>query len=444
MATKIQPISGFPEYLPAQQLAFNRIVATIAHIYEGFGFAPVETAAVERIDMLVSKGIDSKEVYGLRRLNTAEGDDGAKDVALRFDLTVPMARYVAQNYANLVFPFRRYQVQPVWRGERPKEGRYRQFHQFDIDTLADGALPLTADAEILAAAHTALTAVLHGASTITMRVNNRRLLKGIIAWAGVPDAQQVPAIKIIDDIEKVSADETRKRLLALGGLETGVDKLLALLKSPTPEAALEAIVPQLNEEGQTGAKELLEVVILARTLVGKAAETSRIMLDFSIARGLDYYTGTVVETRLDAYPSFGSICSGGRYENLTASLSDRNLPGVGISIGISRLSSWLMQQAPYNAMGASSATLFLACQSAELVPQYAALAQTLRAQGVAVDMALLAQNLGTQLKNAAKKGIPYALMANAEDMAAGHGNLKNLQTGEQQTLAFAEIAAAVK
>ncbi|NBV54539.1 MAG: histidine--tRNA ligase, partial [Proteobacteria bacterium] len=218
MANKITPISGFPEYLPAQQLAFNSICAKIKAVYEAFGYVPLETPCVERIDTLISKGIDSKEVYALRRLNVQEGDDGAKDLALRFDLTVPLARYVSQHYANLVFPFRRYQCQPVWRGERPKKGRERQFHQFDIDYIADGAgsLPLAADAEILAAAYQALQAILPKGEKFTMRVNNRVLLYSLLAANGFTTAdQQHAALKVVDDLEKIPAAEAHERLQAI-------------------------------------------------------------------------------------------------------------------------------------------------------------------------------------------------------------------------------------
>lgn len=436
MATKIQPISGFPEYLPAQQLAFNRIVETIAHVYRGFGFVPLETAAVERIEILTAKGIDSKEVYGLRRLNVDGDDDGAKDVALRFDLTVPLARYVVQNYANLVFPFRRYQVQPVWRGERPKEGRYRQFAQFDIDTIADGVLPLAADAEVIAAAHTALVAVLQGASAFTMRVNNRKLLQALMADAGysTPELQK-QAIKVVDDMEKVPTEVTVERLTTLCPT-ANVSALLGGLQCTD----LEALVVS-SDKATSALNELKTVLAMARKLVGEGAT---IVADLTIARGLDYYTGTVVETRLEAAPKLGSICSGGRYDNLTASLSDRAMPGVGVSIGISRLAYWLMQQAPYNTQGAGTADVFLACQNADALEAYAAVAQALRAQGVAVEQALAAQNLGTQLKNAAKRGIGFALIANADELAAGTLNLKNLNTGEQQIVTVGEVVAALR
>ncbi|RYG86071.1 MAG: histidine--tRNA ligase, partial [Alphaproteobacteria bacterium] len=330
-------ISGFPEYTPSEQLAFDAITSKIRHVYESFGYVPLETAAVERIETLTSKGIDSKEVYALRRLN-AQGDDGDKDIALRFDLTVPLARYVAQNYSSLTFPFRRYQCQPVWRGERAQKGRYRQFHQFDLDVIADGKLPLEADAEILAAANTALTAVLPQGTAFTMRINNRKLLTGLVEGAGYAGDDVYKAIKVIDDLEKVTREETINRLKAIN-TQAKVEALLEAFDWDFQE------LQNLTPLAQEGKKELVSVLNTIKSLL---PNTTNIVADLTIARGLDYYTGTVAETRLHAAPELGSICSGGRYDNLTASLSDRNLPGVGVSIGVSRLAAWLMDQPPYN------------------------------------------------------------------------------------------------
>jgi histidyl-tRNA synthetase len=246
MATKISPISGFPEYLPAQQRAFDAITAKIRHAYESFGYTPLETAAVERTEVLISKGIDAKEVYGLRRLaaSTGAGDDdttGAKELALRFDLTVPTARYVAQHYGQLVFPFRRHQIQPVWRGERPQKGRYRQFHQCDIDYIADGAgnLPLAADAEILACAFTALSSL---GLKFTMRVNNRKLLNGLFAQAGIAEENRTAAIKIIDDIEKQPNAVTLEKLqLLTPKAEASLQAKLKLSRMPIHLKALKSL-----------------------------------------------------------------------------------------------------------------------------------------------------------------------------------------------------------
>lgn len=391
MANKITPISGFPEYLPAQQLAFNTICHNIKKVYESFGYVPLETPVVERIDTLISKGIDSKEVYALRRLNVQEGDDGAKDLALRFDLTVPLARYTAQHYANLTFPFRRYQCQPVWRGERPKKGRERQFHQFDIDYIADGQgnLPLAADAEILAAAYQALQAILPAGQTFTMRVNNRVLLQSIFTQNGytTPEHRHA-ALKIIDDLEKFPRSEILTRLATI-----------------TPKSQPETLLQTLtnskleNLQNLNGTNELQTVIQTAKSLLGTNAN---IIPDLTIARGLDYYTGTVVETRLESAPELGSICSGGRYENLAESLSDRPLPGVGISIGITRLCEWLMPQPPYNTFAATPADVYVSYGLGTTASQ-------LRTLGLKVEEGLEDKPLGKQLIAAEKRGHRQAI-----------------------------------
>lgn len=424
-------VSGFPEYLPQQQRGFDEAVRRVRRVYESFGFVSLETAAVERTGTLLAKGISAKEVYGLRRLNVEDGDDGSKDVALRFDLTVPMARYVVQNQGQLVFPFRRYQIQPVWRGERPKAGRYRQFYQCDIDTVGDGSLPLTADAEVIACAYQALVAL--GVGTFIMRVNNRKVLAGLLAWAGFGDAPA--AIKLIDDAEKIGWEKTAK---LLHELDSGakVDALIAVLRAPAPLEAIPA------EAGVAEAvTELTGVLELARGMIGDSE--GRLVADLTIARGLDYYTGTVVETTLDAAPELGSICSGGRYENLAASLGKKAFPGVGVSIGLSRLMSWLLAQEPYASLPLSPASVLVACQDPSLTAHYAVVAAQLRKAGVAVEMAL-GGALGTQLKNADKKGIRYAVIIGQGEFEAGTAMVKDLQTGTQNAAPLAALADVLR
>lgn len=425
MATKLSPISGFPEYLPAQQRAFDAITARIRQAYESFGYTPLETAAVERTEILIAKGIDAKEVYGLRRLAALQGagdDDttGAKELALRFDLTVPTARYVAQNYGQLVFPFRRHQIQPVWRGERPQKGRYRQFHQCDIDYIADGAgnLPLAADAEILACAFTALSSL---GLTFTMRVNNRKLLNGLFAQAGITSAEaRYAALKIIDDLEKQPRDITLQKLQALTPKAEGLLDVLTQ-KSPVTE----------DEYTQEGWDELQKVLDLARhaLILDQQKSAVRIVPDYTIARGLDYYTGTVVETTLQDAPELGSICSGGRYENLAESLSERALPGVGISIGLSRLATWLMDQEPWNTFSASPADVFVPYGQDDL-------AAKLRQAGLKVEEGLTELPLGKQFMNAEKRGIRHGVLKTGNETVT----LRTFATRTDEQLSISALA----
>lgn len=434
-------IGGFPEFLPAQQRAADAITARIKTVYESFGYTPLETAVVEKIDTLLAKGIDAKEVYGLRRLNAEDGE-GDKDLALRFDLTVPLARYVVQNQNDLVFPFRRYQIQPVWRGERQQKGRYRQFHQCDIDMLGDGTLPLAADAEILACAITTLAAILPKGTDFTLRINNRKLLQGTLMDKGAQNLSA--AIKVIDDAEKVGWRVTEENLVTKAGMSTdNARKTVEFLRLDMFQMETWAKGDVPGPLAQEGARELEQVVTLALNLLPQNLH-KHLKYDLTIARGLDYYTGTVVETRLHAAPELGSICSGGRYENLTSSLGKKQIPGVGVSIGLTRLLTWLLTQEPYASTPASPATILVACQDEALRGNYAAFAQSMRNDGHNVEVHPGGQALGTQLKNAAKRGITYALIANVDDIALRQVQLKNLTTGEQTTVALDDLPNHLK
>ena len=422
-------VSGFPEYLPAQQRGFASMVDKVRAVYEGFGFTPLETAAVERIETLTSKGIDAKEVYGLRRLAAEDGGD--KELALRFDLTVPLARYVVQNQGALAFPFRRYQVQPVWRGERAQAGRYRQFYQFDIDTIGDGSLPLAADAEVLAAAAAALDAL--GVGDFTMRLNNRKLLEGVLRWAKAKDVKA--AIKAVDDAEKVGWDVTEDLLVDKAGIAADVAPRLCRFLRKGEADSLEIPVGELDEAGREGMKELVEVLRLAHAMLPEALR-GRIVADFAIARGLDYYTGTVVETRLHAAPELGSICSGGRYENLTESLGKKKMPGVGISIGLSRLCAWLLGQPGYAGLAATPAKALVGAKDGATLGDAARVAAALRAAGVAVEMALEADNIGKQFMRAEARGMAFGVTVGKD----GKVSLKTFATRAEEPLDVAAIA----
>jgi histidyl-tRNA synthetase len=421
-------VSGFLEYLPAQQRGFDAAVDRVRKVYEGFGFTPLETAAVERIETLTSKGIDAKEVYGLRRLAAEDGGD--KDLALRFDLTVPLARYVVQNQGALTFPFRRYQAQPVWRGERAQAGRYRQFYQFDIDTIGDGSLPLAADAEVLAAAATALDAL--GVGDFTMRLNNRKLLEGLLRWARAKD---IPAaIKAVDDAEKVGWDVTEDLLVDKAGIAADVAPRLCRFLRKGEADALDVPVHELDEAGRAGMKELVEVLGLTHAMLPERLR-ALVKADFAIARGLDYYTGTVVETRLHAAPELGSICSGGRYENLTESLGKKKMPGVGISIGISRLCAWLLGQPGYADLAATPAKALVGVKDGATLGDAAHVARELRERGVAVEMALEADNLGRQFMRAEARGIRHGVTVTPDKVL-----LKTFADRKEEATGVAEIA----
>ena len=333
---KPTPISGFPEFLPADQILFAKILNIIRTGFERYGFSPIETPAVEKKEVLTSKAGIEKEIYALSRLAAEMGENSETDLALHFDLTVPLARYVAQHKEKLVFPFRRYQIQKVWRGERAQSGRYREFYQADIDVIGKGSLSLITDAEIPSVIYQVFREMQIGAFAI--KVNNRKILQGYFRHLGIPKAQMVEVMRLVDKLEKIGIDKLVTELTNKTGLDTTtatniIDFLGQKLDNKEMLAKLQSF-SNINELFSEGVTELGVVVDGMRTL-GVPEEYFRI--DVGIARGLDYYTGTVYETVLIDYPGIGSICSGGRYDDLASYFTDEKLPGVGISIGVTRL-----------------------------------------------------------------------------------------------------------
>jgi len=332
-----QSISGFPELSPSEQITWNNVISIIKSNYESVGAVPIETAAVERISTLEGKGSNDKEIYALRRLAVNDGENGEVPLALRFDLTVPMARYVGENSHYLAFPFKRYQMQPVWRGERSQRGRYRQFQQCDIDVIGDGSLSLLNDAEMPVIIFRIFSELKIGKFVIS--INNRKILTGFLEGIGFAESKVSKVIKIVDNMDKVGLDETTEDLVSLGASLDAVDELVQFfrMEGSTDEKLGRLQDCSFNETYSKGVSELRDVISYMRML-GLPDEYFKI--DVGIARGLDYYTGTVYETRLSSHPGIGSICSGGRYDQLLERLgAKRKMPGVGISIGLSRLFS---------------------------------------------------------------------------------------------------------
>ena len=331
------PISGFPEWTPAERLLEQQMIDQIRAAFERYGFSPIETPAVERNAILTAKGgaETERQIYSLTGLHPQSGGD-ARDYSLHFDLTVPLARYVAQHNNELVFPFRRYQIQKVWRGERPQHGRFREFTQCDIDIVGDGKLSLMADAEIPAAISTVFTSLAIG--DFTIRISNRKILTGYLEHLGFDESE---SSLILREADKIDRQGTGPLLQALDDLPNGnaaTSDILALVQmSGSPADVLCAL--ELIDGGdrfRQGVDEL-KAVFEHATAFGIADEN--IAADIGIVRGLDYYTGTIYETRLDDHPQLGSICSGGRYDDLTSYFIRKTMPGVGISIGFTRLCS---------------------------------------------------------------------------------------------------------
>ncbi len=436
-------MSGFPELLPDRQLVLNRCIETIRRRFELSGFAPIETPSVERVEVLTSKGGDEKEIYAIRRL-AAEGPEADAEFALHFDLTVPLARYVAQYKEQLVFPFRRYQIQKVWRGERPQQGRYREFYQCDIDVIGRNTLGLLNDAEVVSVIYGIFTELKFG--PFVVRLNNRRLLQGCYRYYGI-DADRIPAVlRVVDKLEKIGRDKVIGELIENLGLTDEVAQGLltfAELDMPT-EKLLEHLttLPMMADEGYaSGLAELSEVTQGIRSL---GVPDTAFRVDLRIARGLGYYTGTVYETTLVDHPDLGSVCSGGRYDDLASYFTKDKLPGVGISIGLSRLVFVLLERGVLTADASTPAKVLVTVMDTSRTADSLAIAARLRADGIATEVFLEPKKgLGDQLKYASRKGFAYAIIVGPDELAAGVVKVKALATSTETTCAPDDLLAAI-
>ena len=435
---KPTPVSGFPEWLPEQKLVEQRMLDIIREEFERFGFGPIETPAIERKQVLAAKGVVEKEIYALSRLSAGEGEDPATEMALHFDLTVPLARYVAQHFNNLVFPFRRYQMQKVWRGERPQAGRFREFYQCDIDVIGSGKLSLLNDAELPLVIHGIFSRI--GIGRFLIRVNNRKILQGFLAHLGLPSERGGDALRAVDALDKIGREKVLAELEARAGLNA--DQAVRLVDFITANPDLDRL-PGIADEPlyRQGVADLAEVVQGMRDL-GLPDEAWAV--DLSIARGLDYYTGTVFETVLVDNPEIGSICSGGRYDDLAGTFTKQALPGVGISIGLTRLLARLFDAGLLTPDSKTTAQVLVTVMDPTLRGPCLALAAELRDAGLNTELYTQDRKLGDQLKYADRKGIPVAAILGESERDAGTVVLKTLRTGAQSTHARDAAAEAVR
>ena len=426
-------LSGFPEFLPAGRNAELIVLDHLRRVFELHGFASIETRAAEPLDELLRKGEIDKEVYVLRRL---QADDSASDsgLGLHYDLTVPFARYVLENAGKLEFPFRRYQIQKVWRGERPQEGRFREFTQADIDIVAKDDLPFHFDVEVARVMAEALSGL--PVPALRMQVNNRKLLEGFYLGLGVTDTASV--MRTVDKLDKVPGDKIVELLQTDPGLTAEqAEKCLALAQISTPDASFVEKVRALgvdHELLETGLAELAEVVAAASGIDGV-----EIVADLRIARGLDYYTGTVFETQMAGYEHLGSVCSGGRYDQL-ASDGKNTYPGVGISLGVSRILVPLINKGLEADRSVPSAVL-VALIDEESRSASNDVAQLLRARGIPTEVASTAQKFGKQIRYAERRGIPYVWFPPTAD---NPHQVKDIRTGEQADAQPTEWAPPVE
>jgi histidyl-tRNA synthetase len=442
-AVKPRTMPGTLELLPEEQRLFTAVLETIRAGFERFGFVPIETPAVEYSEILLTKegGETERQVYFVVPTGTLERAPGTPEFALRFDLTVPLARYVAEHERELVFPFRRYQIQRVYRGERPQRGRFREFVQCDADVLGKDRLSLFHDAEMAAVIHAVFADLGLGAFRIAL--NHRRLLRGLLAGLGIEeDARQAAVLHEIDKLDKRSREDVRA---ALRGGELGLDDVLAgavleLLErraSGYEESfALLDALPTTHPSGEEGRRDLRTVIETVRAL---GVPSQAVGVDLTIARGLDYYTGSVFETRLLEHTAIGSVCSGGRYDDLAGHYTRSRLPGVGFSIGATRLFWQLREANLLPKLPTVKTEVLLALTGEDDLETMLALARDLRARGLRVESVLEPGKLAAQLRRADRLGIRWVVLAGDEERKAGVVSLKDLETGSQERLPQPEL-----
>lgn len=429
---KPRTLSGFMELLPTRQMQFERFAATLRETYGLYGFTPLDTPVVEAAEVLLAKGggETEKQIYRFTK--------GDSDLALRFDLTVPLAKYVALHYGQLTFPFRRFQIGKVYRGERAQRGRFREFYQADIDVIGDGALDILNEAEIPSVIYKTFTEL--GLERFQIRVNNRKILNGLFSLLGLSDHAS-DVMRTVDKLDKIGPEKVKQLLQKEAEVPAGVaEQLMELLESTDPLAAL-APFRGKNELLDLGLDELSTVV---NYMAAFGVPADHFGVDLTIARGLDYYTGTVYETIMTDHPEIGSICSGGRYDNLGSYYTDKLLPGVGISIGLTRLFYVLEEQDCLNdEMNTAPADVLILPMTDDLTAAIS-FATALRREKVRAQLYCEAKKFKQKLSYADKLAIPYAVFLGEDEVSSGRVTVKNLKTGSQSTVGPEEAINVIR
>ena len=432
---KPRTLSGFMELLPGKQIRFEKMVEILRTTYASYGFAPLDTPVIEDAQILLAKGggETEKQIYRFQK--------GDSDLALRFDLTVPLAKYVALHCNDLAFPFRRFQISKVYRGERAQRGRFREFYQADIDIIGDGKLDILNEAEIPAIIYKVFRGF--GLSRFQIRVNNRKILNGFYAMLGLSE-KSGDIMRTVDKLDKIGSDKVKGILLTECGLsEEQADEILKFIAISGTNAevlaALEGYAGR-NEVFDLGLSELKAVTV---NLAAFGVPEANFAVDLTIARGLDYYTGTVYETTLLDHPEIGSVCSGGRYDNLAGYYIEKQLPGVGISIGLTRLFYVLDEQGLLNPELPSAPADALVLPMADIAPAIA-LAEELRSAGLRVQLYGEQKKFKQKMAYANKLEVPFAVLLGEDEIADGMCSVKNMRTGDQVKLTPSDAAAFIK
>ncbi len=435
---KVTPrtLSGFMELLPRQQLQFERMKDTLRDTYASYGFTPLDTPVIESAEVLLAKGggETEKQIYRFTK--------GESDLALRFDLTVPLAKYVAAHYAELSFPFRRFQIGKVYRGERAQRGRFREFYQADIDVIGDGKLDITNEAEIPAIIYDTFTRL--GVRRFQIRVNNRKLLNGFYAMNGMSE-KAGEIMRTVDKLDKIGAEKVRQLLIdEVKMLPCKAENVMDFMAIRGTNAEVLASLERYRGMDATFDEGLEELNAVVKYLAAFGVSEENFAVDLTIARGLDYYTGTVYETIMLDHPEIGSVCSGGRYDNLAEYYTDRQLPGVGISIGLTRFFYVLSEQGllAEESVGASCDALVL--PMTEDLSAAIAAAAALRREGLRVQLYTEKKKFKAKMNYADKLGVPYVVFLGEDEIAEGVLSVKDMRSGEQRKLSVSETAALIR
>ncbi len=427
--TEPRTLAGFMELMPNEQILFEQIKQKIEKTYQKFGFLPLDTPILELSEVLLAKagGETEKQIYRFEK--------GDTDISMRFDLTVPLAKYVAKNYGNLSFPFRRYQIGKVYRGERTQKGRFREFYQCDIDIIGDGELSVINDAELPSVIYNIFKEL--GFDDFTIRINNRKILNGLFESLNQKE-NATEILRIIDKIEKIGKEAVIEELEKIEIPSDAINKIMDFIEiEGTTDEKLQKLneLNIKNEEFETGLDELTQVVKYVRIF---GIPEANFKVDLTIARGLDYYTGTVYETFLNQYRELGSVCSGGRYENLAEYYTDKQLPGVGISIGLTRLFYKLNELQLIKAEKKSIAEVLVVPMVQDLTVPIQ-IATDLRKKGINTEVYLNDKKLKAKMKYADKLEIPYVIVVGEDEINSGIVKIKNMKTGEEKETSIQNI-----
>ncbi len=433
MEDRVKPktLPGFMELLPNEQILFNKMKEKIEKTYQKYGFLPLDTPIIEDAKVLLAKagGETEKQIYRFEK--------GENDLALRFDLTVPLAKYVTQYYDKLSFPFKRYQIGKVYRGEKPQRGRYREFYQCDVDIIGDGKLSIINDAELPAIIYDTFKNL--GFDDFTICINNRKILNGLFASLELTE-ESAEILRIIDKIDKIGKEAVRVELAKEIGNK--IDTIIEFISiEGNNEDKIEAL-KSMNIDNDIFQEGLKEIEQLTKFIKIFGVPENYYNIDLTIARGLDYYTGTVYETFLNQYRNLGSICSGGRYDNLAGFYTDRQMPGVGISIGLSRLFFQLIDNNIITADEQSIADVLVVSMSDEY-EKVAEIASKLRENGINTQVNIEDQKLGKKFKYADNLNVKYVIVIGEDEIKNNVVSLKNMDTGEQQTITLEDVLKTV-